>query len=32
MAAVESNEWARQNMIPAFPLGIFRDKTAEQED
>ncbi len=32
MAAVESNEWARQNMIPAFPLGVFRDKTPELED
>ncbi len=29
MAAVESIEWARQNMVPAFPLGVFRDRTAE---
>lgn len=31
MAPVESNEWARQNMIPAFPLDIFVDKTEAME-
>ncbi|HPG38441.1 MAG TPA: 2-oxoacid:acceptor oxidoreductase family protein [bacterium] len=29
MTPVQSKQWLVDNMIPQFPLGVFRDKTAE---
>ncbi|MBQ1388865.1 MAG: 2-oxoglutarate oxidoreductase [Clostridia bacterium] len=29
MTPVESLEWCRENMIPYYPLGVYRDKFAE---
>lgn len=29
MTPVQAKQWVEDNMIPQFPLGVFRDKTAE---
>ena len=31
LAPVESTEWARQNMLSVFPVGVFRDREKEAE-
>ncbi len=28
--AIESLEWAKENMLPYFPLGVYRDKSVEE--
>ncbi|MFH1465252.1 MAG: thiamine pyrophosphate-dependent enzyme [Pseudomonadota bacterium] len=32
MTAVESRDWASTNMLPVFPVGVFRDKLAAQAE
>ena len=29
MSPVESMDWLKENMIPYYPLGVFKDKGAE---
>jgi 2-oxoglutarate ferredoxin oxidoreductase subunit beta len=29
---VEALDWLRENMIPYYPLGVYKDKTAEGEE
>lgn len=31
LTPVEALEWVNNNMVPVFPLGVFRDITAEEE-
>ena len=31
MTPVEAQRWVREEMIPAFPLGVFRDRTEKAE-
>lgn len=31
LTPVEALEWVNNNMVPAFPLGVFRDITAEEK-
>ncbi|MCK4957479.1 MAG: 2-oxoglutarate oxidoreductase, partial [Candidatus Cloacimonetes bacterium] len=28
--AIESLKWAKENMLPYFPLGVYRDKSVEE--
>jgi len=30
MTAMESRQWIAEKMLPVFPLGVYRDKTAEK--
>ena len=31
MTPLEALEWLRENMIPYYPLGVYKDKTQEKE-
>jgi len=31
LSPLESMDWMRENMLPYYPLGVYKDKTAEEE-
>lgn len=31
LAPNEALEWLRENMLPYYPLGVYKDKTADEE-